>query len=60
MAERVEIRNMNVADTETPGPIEGLRPAADDDYGCAPKNKPMSDLAERLKAIPGVTAVKIE
>lgn len=61
MAERVEIRNMNVADAETPGPIEGAVPPLQMTITVVlPKKKPMSDLVERLKAIPGVTAVKIE
>ncbi|TDL52616.1 MgtC/SapB family protein [Paenibacillus dendritiformis] len=61
MAERVEIRNMNVADAETPGPIEGAVPQLQMTITVVlPKKKPMSDLVERLKAIPGVTAVKIE
>ncbi|WGU93132.1 MgtC/SapB family protein [Paenibacillus dendritiformis] len=61
MAERVEIRNMNVADAETPGPIEGAVPPLQMTITVVlPKKKSMSDLVERLKAIPGVTAVKIE
>ncbi|MDU5143851.1 MAG: MgtC/SapB family protein [Paenibacillus dendritiformis] len=61
LAERVEIRNMNVADAETPGPIEGSAPPLEITITIVmPKKKPMSDLVERLKGIPGVTAVKIE
>lgn len=61
IAEQVEIRNMNVADAETPGPIEGAAPPLQMTITIVmPKKKPMSELVERLKAIPGVTAVKIE
>ncbi|KKO50845.1 MgtC/SapB family protein [Paenibacillus sp. DMB20] len=61
IAERVEIRNMNVADAESPEPMEEAAPPLQMTITIVmPKKKPMSDLVERLKAIPGVTAVKIE
>ena len=61
IAERVEIRIMNVADAESPEPMEEAAPPLQMMITIVmPKKKPMSDLVERLKAIPGVTAVKIE
>ncbi|MGM1047055.1 MAG: MgtC/SapB family protein [Bacillota bacterium] len=61
IAERVEIRNMNVADAESPEPMEeAASPLQMMITIVMPKKKLMSDLVELLKAIPGVTAVKIE